>query len=174
MRWIPFIIVLLIVMLISSSSLPDIISLSNYNIQPSLLLIVMLFFAVNCEMSNAIACSFIIGLAADICSSSMTMGPYTISFGIVGTAISFLQSPLIMKSLIYQMICIFASGLIIESMAEAMVYSKLSGLTLNSFSVIMMVTLYSALIGPFIWLLFSAIIGFLVIDPPRYARTNKK
>lgn len=172
MRWIPFIITILIVMLIASSSIGDFISLGDYSIQPSLLLIVMLFFAVNCETSEAIACSFAIGLAADICSSSMAMGPYTISFGIVGTAVSFLQSPLVMKRILYQMICIFAAGLIIESMAEAMVFSKLSGQTLNSFPVIIMGTLYSALLGPFVWLIFTAILKLLVIDPPRYGRTN--
>lgn len=172
MRWTPFIIVLSIVMLIASSGLVDMISLGDYNIQPSLLLIVMLFFAVNCETSEAIACSFVIGLAADICSSSMTMGPYTVSFGIVGTAVSFLQSSLIMKRMIYQMVCIFASSLIIESMAEAMVFSKLSGQTLNSFFVILMVTSYSAVIGPFVWLALKATLGLFVIDPPRYGRTN--
>ena len=174
MRWIPFIIFLTIVMLIASSSLGDMISLGNNNIQPSLLLIVMVFFAVNCEMAEAIACSFVIGLAADICSSSMVMGPCAVSFGIVGTAISFLQNRVIMRRLIYQAICIFAAGLLTGTMSEAMVFSKLSGQTLNSFSVIMMVTLYSAAIGPFIWLFLSTIFSMLVIELPHFARKDDR
>ncbi len=170
MRWIPFIIFLLAVVLIASSSLGDFISVGDYSIQPSLMLIVMVFFAVNCEPSQAIACSFVIGLAADISSASMSMGPYAVSFGIVGTAISFLQSAIIMKRLIYQVICIFAVGLLTGTMAEALTFSKLSGQTANSLSVIAMVALYSAVIGPFIWFFFSAILGALIIEPTRYAR----
>jgi rod shape-determining protein MreD len=170
MRWIPFIVFLAIIVLIASSSLGDMIAVGEYNIQPSLLLIVMVFFAINCETSEAIACSFIIGLAADISSTSMAMGPYTVSFGIVGTAISFVQSALVMKRLIYQMICIFATGLLTGTMVEAMTFSKLSGQTANSLAVIAMVTLYSAIIGPFLWLVFSAIFGMLVVEIPRHAR----
>ena len=170
MKWIPFIIFISIMTLIGSSGLCDMISVGDYNIQPSLLLIVMVFFAVNCETSEAIACSFAVGLAADISSASMSMGPYCVSFGIVGTAISFLQSSLIMKRLAYQAICILATGLLTGTMVEALTYSKLSGQTANSLSVITMVALYSAVIGPFIWLVFSAILGMLVIEPTRYAR----
>ncbi|MCF7956661.1 MAG: rod shape-determining protein MreD [Phycisphaerae bacterium] len=169
MRWIPFIIVLLIFMLVGSSGLMDFISFGDYNIKPALMLVVMVFFAINCETAEAIACSFAIGLAADISSSSMVMGPHTVSFGIIGTAISFLQASVIMKRLIYQSICIFLSGLLAATMAEAMIYNK-SGNTLNSFTVIAMTSLYSALIGPFVWFFLKAIIEILVIDPPRYSR----
>jgi rod shape-determining protein MreD len=170
MRWIPFIIVLLFVMLVASSGVLDLISFGDYNIQPSLLLIVMVFFAVNCETAEAIACSFVIGLAADISSSAMVMGPHVVSFGIIGTAISFLEGRIIMKRLIFQVICIFASGLLAATMAEAMIYSKLSGLTLNSFPVILMVTAYSALIGPIVWFFLRAILNLVVINPLNYAR----
>lgn len=170
MRWIPFIFFLVIIMLIAASSLGDMISLGDYNIQPSLMLIVMIFFAVNCETSEAMICSFVIGLAADISSASMSMGPHAVTFGIVGTAISFIQSSLIMKRIAYQAICIFATGFLTGTMIEALTYSKLSGQTANSLSVITMVALYSAAIGPFIWFFFSAILGILVNKPTRYAR----
>jgi rod shape-determining protein MreD len=134
------------------------------------LLIVMVFFAVNCETAEAIACSFVIGLAADISSSAMVMGPHVVSFGIIGTAVSFLEGQIIMKRLVFQVICIFASGLLAATMAEAMIYSKLSGLTLNSFPVILMVTAYSALIGPIVWFLLRAILNLVVINPLNYAR----
>ena len=171
MRWIPFIVVLLLFMLVASSGLLDFISFGDYNIKPSLMLVVMVFFAINCETAEAIACSFAIGLAADISSSAMVMGPHTVSFGIIGTAISFLQAPIIMKRLIYQAICIFLSGLLAATMAEAMIYNK-SGFTLNSFTVIAMTTLYSALIGPFVWMFLKAIFEMLVIDPPRNTRNK--
>ncbi|MBW8015700.1 MAG: rod shape-determining protein MreD [Planctomycetes bacterium] len=174
MRWIPFIIVLAVFMLVASSSVLDFISFGDYNIKPELMLIVMVFFAINCETSEAMACSFAIGLAADISSSSMVMGPHTVSFGIIGTAISFLRGQVIMKRLIFQAICIFVSGLLAGTMAEAMIYRKLSGQTLNSFAVIVMTTLYSALIGPLIWLGLKAIFNMLVIEPPHYARQTDR
>lgn len=160
-------------MLVASSGVLDFVSFGDYNIKPGLMLIVMVFFAVNCETAEAIACSFVIGLAADISSASMVMGPHTVSFGIIGTAISFLQAPVIMKRLIYQATCIFVSGLLAATMAEAMIYNK-SGFTLNSFTVIAMTTLYSALIGPFVWMFLRAIFEILVIDPPRYSRKTER
>jgi len=174
MKWIPFIIFLTIAMLLASSSLLDYISIGNYNIKPSLMLIVMVFFAINCEPAEAIACSFVIGLAADMSSSAMVMGPHTVSFGIIGTAISFLRGDIIMKRLVYQAICIFASGLLAGTMVEAMIFSKLSGHTLNSFPVIAMTTIYSAVIGPFIWIFFMAIFTMLVIEMPNYTRKKER
>jgi len=174
MKWGPFIILIAIFMLIASSSLLDFVSFGDFNIKPSIMLIVMLFFAVNCEPAQAIACSFAIGLAADISSTSMAMGPHTVSFGIIGTAISFLQGQLIMKNILYQAISIFAAGLLALTMAEAMIFNKLSGNTLNSFPAILMVTAYSSLVGPFIWMLLKPLIKLVVIEPPNYTRITDR
>lgn len=174
MKWTPFLIFLAVIMLVSSSSLGDFISVGDYNIRPSLMLIVMIFFAINCEIYEAMICSFVIGLAADISSSAMVIGPHTVSFVFVGTAISFLQGPVVMQRLVYQGICILLSGFVAATMTEAMIYKKLSGMTLYSFEVIAMTVLYSALIGPFIWLVLKPVLHIILIEPPSYTRKGER
>lgn len=174
MRWIRFLIVLLIVTLINASNLLDAISIGSLSIKPDLLLILLVFFAINCETSEAIISSFAIGFAADISGAAMAMGPYMISFGIFGTVISFFRRSVIMEKLIYQGISILIMGLIAIVTAEAMIFSKLSGYTANSFKVIAMISLYSALTGPFIWFVFSAIFELLLANQPHFGRNSER
>ena len=169
MRWIWFFIILFIVTLVNASTLMDAAAIGSLNIKPDLLLIMLVFFAINCETSDAILCSFAIGFAADISGSSMTMGPHIISFGIMGSALSFLRRSVIMRNLIYQGLCIFIVGLVSGMMAEGMIYSKLSGYSANSFITVALSSIYSAIIGPVIWLGFTAMFRLLVPNQPKSA-----
>lgn len=169
MRWIFFYIVLLLVTLANASTLLDATAIGALNTKPDLLLIILVFFAINCETSDAIICSFAIGFAADISSSSMTMGPCIISYGILGSALSFLRRSVIMDKFIYQIFCIFIVGLVGGMMVEGMIYSKLDGYTANSVTAVAMSALYSALVGPVIWIGFTAIFDLLVPNQPHSA-----
>jgi rod shape-determining protein MreD len=80
MRWFRFSLFVIAVTLIQAG-LVDIISLVN--VRPDLLLILLVFFAIYCDTTEAIISSFAIGFAADIIGSAM--GPQMISFGLFGT-----------------------------------------------------------------------------------------
>ena len=69
---------------IGASEVMDVISVTDQNIKPNLLLILLVYFAISCDSYDAIICSFAIGLAADI--TGTLIGPYFLSFGIIGTA----------------------------------------------------------------------------------------
>ena len=174
MRWIRFLFLLTIVTLINASSLLDLVSIGAFNIKPDLLLILMVFFAINCNTKDAILSCFAIGAAADISSTAMTVGPGIISFVIFGGAVSFLQRSVIMSRFIFQVISIFLVGLLTGVMTQVLVFTKLSGYTYNSIAVIAMVGVYSALIGPFVWLFLSKIFNQFVDVQPLFGRSTEK
>ena len=110
MRWLRFLIVLLICTLLNAGNLLNTVSVSSFNIRPDLLLILLVFVAINCETSDAIIASFIVGFAADISGSAI--GPFTVGFGVVGLMISQLRKVVIMKRMVHQAAAIFVIGLI--------------------------------------------------------------
>ena len=108
MRWIRFTIVLFIMTLLNSGNVLNIISVSDLNIRPDVLVILLVFFAVNCRTIDAMVISFAIGFAADI--SGTCIGPYTITFGLLGSMISQMRKVVIMKKMMHQAMAIFFIG----------------------------------------------------------------
>ncbi|MBW1869979.1 MAG: rod shape-determining protein MreD, partial [Deltaproteobacteria bacterium] len=86
LRWIRFLVFLLLATLLNAGNVLNTISVTGLHIKPDLLLIALVFFSINIATTDAIAASFAIGFAADI--SSGTMGPCMIAFGVVGSFIS--------------------------------------------------------------------------------------
>ncbi|MHC4245135.1 MAG: rod shape-determining protein MreD [Planctomycetota bacterium] len=77
MHWFRFAVLVLLATVLQASFFADL------NSKPDLLLILLVFFAVYCDTSDAIICSFVIGFAADLIGQ--TMGPQMISYGIFGS-----------------------------------------------------------------------------------------
>ena len=170
MRWARFIVLLLIVTLLNAGNLLNIISVGSANIRPDLLLILLLFIGINSETTDAIIASFIIGFAADI--SGTSMGPYMLSFCLFGTAISQMRRIVIMKRMVHQGIAIFAVSLIAGGLAELLAAIKLGAGISNVFTVIAGTSFYSALAGPFVWLILSAFGGWLGFTGKQYGRAS--
>lgn len=174
MRWVRFSIVLLVITLLNAGNLLNTISVGSFSIKPDLLLILLVFLAVNCDPSEVIIVSFAIGFAADISGSSM--GPYIISFGLFGSLISQMRKVVIMKRMVHQAAAIFVTGLIAGVLAQVLAFFKLkTGETASNLHVVLPGTaLYSGIIGPVVWLFFSAISGWLGVHKPRFARSAKR
>ncbi len=151
MRWKRFLVFLFAVTVINASSLRDIVSVSSLHIGPDLLLILLVYFAASCNRSDTILASFLIGFAADVSSVAMLIGPYMISYGLLGGLISLFRRQVIRNRMLYQSIAIFIIGTSAGILAELLIFAKSGEIAPNIGSVILLTSLYSAVIGPVIW-----------------------
>ncbi len=144
MRWFRFVALILVATLLQASLL------AYWNIKPDLLLILLVFFAVYCNSSEAIISSFTIGFAADIISPAM--GPQIISFGLLGTALVYLHRVIAIKKMPYQAIAIFITGILIGILTHWLTLLRAEPAAKNIFFILLWTSLYSALVGPFLFL----------------------
>lgn len=172
MRWVRFSIILFAVTLLNSGNLLNFISVGSLNIKPDLLLILLLFFGINCETTAAMTASFAIGFVADISGSSM--GPYIISFGLFGSLISQMRKVVIMKRMTHQGAAIFFTGIIAGGLAHILNLFKTGQAASNLFVVQAGTSLYSGIIGPFIWIALSGISEWLGIREQHFARQSNR
>ena len=147
MRWFRFSIFVIAVTLIQAG-LVDIISLVN--VRPDLLLILLVFFAIYCDTTEAIISSFAIGFAADVIGSAM--GAQMISFGLFGTLLAYLHRFIAIREMPYQSLAIAMTGLLAGGLAFFLTYLKSQTTPPNMFTVLLGTSLYSAIIGPFLFL----------------------
>lgn len=155
MRWFRFA-VLVIVGTILQTSLVSIVAVTSTNIKPDLLLILLVFFAINFKGTDAIITSFIIGFAADIIGP--TMGPQIISFGLFGTLLSDLRGVIAIRKWPYQSIAIFVIGFLTAGLTYLLVllktmFLKAEPATSNMYTELFWTPLYSAIVGPIFFLL---------------------
>lgn len=149
MRWFRFAALILIATILQTS-LIDIIAVTAAKIKPDLLLILLVFFAVQCKNADAIIASFAIGFAADIISP--TMGPQIISFGLFGTLLAELHSVIVIKKTPYQSLAIFIIGFLSATTAYLLTLLKTEPVTSNTFTELFWTPLYSAIVGPVLFL----------------------
>jgi len=144
MRWFRFAVLVLLATVLQASFFADL------NIKPDLLLILLVFFAIYCNTSNAIICSFAIGFAADLIGR--TMGPQMIGFGLFGTALAYLHQVIAIRKMTYQFLAIFVTALLAGSMVYFLNFLKGEPTPQNMFAALFGIALYSSLVGPFLFL----------------------
>ncbi|NQT00540.1 MAG: rod shape-determining protein MreD [Planctomycetes bacterium] len=144
MRWLRFAVLVLLATVLQASFFADL------NSKPDLLLILLVFFAVYCNTSDAIISSFIIGFAADLIGR--TMGPQMISFGIFGSALAYLHRVIAIKKISYQAIAIFITALLVGSLVYILNAIKGEPTPPKIFAPLFGIALYSAIVGPFLFL----------------------
>jgi len=160
MRWFRrFAVLVLLATVLQASFFADL------NIKPDLLLILLVFFAIYCNTSNAIICSFTIGFAADLIGR--TMGPQMISFGLFGTALAYLHQVIAIRKMSYQALVIFITALLAGSMVYFLNFLKGEPTPQNMFAALFGIALYSALVGPF---LFLPLAWWMCIKISRFSR----
>ena len=148
MRWPRFAVLVLITALLQASFI-NTIGVTSSKITPDLLLILTVFFATRCEITEAIISSFAIGLAADLSATGFRMGPWIISYGIFGTGLSYMHGVISLKKMPHQALAIFAAG-IGTCVLSHFLAGRPEGLKLIIGS-----AAYSAVIGPFLSLLLD-------------------
>lgn len=144
MRWFRFAVLVLLATVLQASFFAD------SNIKPDLLLILLVFFAIYCNTSNAIITSFTIGFAADLIGG--TMGPQMIGFGLFGTALAYLHQVIAIRKMPYQALVIFITALLAGSMVYFLNSLKGEPTPQSMFAALFGIALYSALVGPFLFL----------------------
>ena len=144
MRWYRFAVLVLLATVLQAGFL------SNFTIKPDLLLILLVFFAVYSNTSEAIISSFTIGFAADLIGPAM--GPQTISFGLFGTALAYLHRVIAIRKMPYQALAIFATGILAGTMVHLLNLLKSEPGPAVTYNDIFKMALYSGIAGPFLFL----------------------
>ncbi len=157
MRWIRFVILICLATIAQAGFL------SSYSLKPDIMLILVVFFAVYNTTSDAIITSFSIGFAADLIGVSM--GTQMISFGILGTALSYLNRVFALRKVPYQIASIFALTLLSGFLTNALYSFKHIG-TIES-SYILKTAIYSAIVGPFVYM---PVAWWMKVNSSRYRR----
>lgn len=144
MRWYRFVVLVLLATILQAGFL------SNFSIKPDLLLILLVFFAVYSNTSEAIISSFTIGFAADLIGPAM--GPQTISFGLFGTALAYLHRVIAIRKMPYQALAIFITAILAGTLAYLLNLIKSEPNPAATYSDIFKTAFYSGIVGPFLFL----------------------
>jgi len=172
MRWQRFLIIMILAALLNTGNLLNGVSVGSLNIRPDLPVILLVFFAINCPMPQALVVSFVIGFVADI--PQPVVGPYIISLTLLGAIISHMSKVVITKKMLHQGLIILVTGLVAGALAEGLTFLKIRETTSNLYLVLLGTAVYSAIIGPFVWLGLSAISDWLGIRKNRYRRSANR
>ncbi|MCF7974227.1 MAG: rod shape-determining protein MreD [Phycisphaerae bacterium] len=151
MHWIRFMILILIAAIVQSS-LVSVLALTEAQIKPNLLLILMVFFAIHCPAQEAILSAFIIGLFADLIGAGM--GPLLLAYGVIGSLLSEVRHVMVLRHIPQQMIAVFAAGGLCGLVALVLFRIKGCPVPIDMAHLVLWQPLYSAVLaGPFFWIL---------------------
>jgi len=152
MRWFRFTVAIVIATVLQTS-LVDVIAVTTADIKPDLLLILLVFFAVHSDPTEAVITAFATGFAADIIGS--TMGPQIISFGLFGTLLADLHRVIALRKMSYQALGIFVTGFLTSALALLLAFLASEPVAANTYTKLFWTPLYSAMLGPFLFLPLS-------------------
>ncbi len=147
MHWIRFVIVVFFAMLLQAGPV-DVIAITDAQITPNLLLILLAFCVTQFHPSDAIVCAFVLGLCTDIVT--VVVGPHTLAFGTLGTLVSELRRFIVLRNALGQAVVTLILG--IGTALLVIPLSRIKGEPLHPS--LLLEPLYSALLAP----LFSFIL----------------
>jgi len=166
MRWLRFAVLILVVAILQKGVL------ARWDHKPDLLLILLVFFAVYSNTSEAIISSFTIGFAADLIGSPLPMGPHMISFGLFGTLLAYVHRVVAIRRMPYQALAILITGFLTGALAHLLVFLiKREPMPENVFTAIFLTSLFSSLVGP---LLFPPAAWSVGIEMNRFQRRSRR
>jgi rod shape-determining protein MreD len=149
MRWARFTVFILIAAILQAG-LVDMIAVTSAHIKPDLLLILLVFFAIYSNTTEAVITSFALGFAGDLISSAM--GTHMISFCLFGTLLAYVHRVLAVRTMPYQALAIFVMGFLTSSLILFLTFLKGQSCPYSVSAALFAVPLYSAIIGPFLFL----------------------
>jgi rod shape-determining protein MreD len=144
MRWITFAILLVALMIVQASFVQPL-ALAQGRAQLNVLLILLTYVALYAEPHDLVTASFLTGLGADIVG--VTMGPYTIAFGLAGALLGEFRRFLIVNKWRYQTIAIVGAGIFTGVLANILLSVKGHGPAAWGWS-----TLATGLLGPLLFI----------------------
>lgn len=148
MRWFRFAVLILAAVLLQAGLL------THLSTKPDLLIILLVFFAIHRNTSEAIITSFTIGFAADLITMvGSGMGPRIISFGLFGTALAYLNRFIAIRKMPYQSLAIFVTAFLTGIMAHFLArFGRGQPAVPNIYTELFWISLCSAIVGPFLFL----------------------
>jgi rod shape-determining protein MreD len=151
MRWFRFAALILVASILQTGPV-GILALARPDIKPDLLLILLVFFAIRCNSTDAILASFALGFVADLSNSTVQlMGPRIISYGLLGMLLSDLSSTIFVRKLLHQSLAILLMGCLTAGVSSLLMFLRTQSLTLST-ALVLWQPLYSAVLGPFLFL----------------------
>ena len=144
MKWVRFAILTIVFTLAQAAIF------AQFHFKPDLLLILLVFFAIFSDPYEALVTSFVIGFASDIVGPSM--GPHIISYTVMGAVLSNLVGAISFKRMPVQAVTIYVVGIVIEISVRLLLSIKGHGGIERQFGTILLTPLWSAMIGPFLFL----------------------
>ena len=166
MRWLRFFTLILVATIVQKGML------ARWDYKPDLLIVLLVFFAVYSHTSEAIISSFTIGFAADLIGSPLPMGPHMISFGLLGTLLAYVHRVVAIRRKPYQALAIFVVGLVAAILTHllALVFKR-EPLPENVLTAVLLTSLFSSLVGPF---LFPPAAWCVGIEMNRFQRRSRR
>jgi len=152
MRWFRFA-VLVLVASILQTGLVGAIAIRT-DIKPDLLLILLVFFALRSDSTDAIIAAFAIGFVADLTNPAVSrlMGPRILSFGLFGTLLSDLSGTVLPRRVLHQAITIFLMGFLTTGLSHLLTFLRAEPVATSLATGLLWQPLYSAILGPFLFL----------------------
>ncbi len=144
MKWWRFTFLIILVAVLQTSAAMNLLSLTNLRIKPDILLILLVYFAVYCDVYDAVIISFALGFAADI--TGAVIGPHFISYGIIGIAIAHIRRIILLKTTGQQAMTVFITGILTEAVALILTQLKASELVRTGVFEFFAVAVYSAIL----------------------------
>jgi rod shape-determining protein MreD len=173
MKWPRFTFLVILVAVLQVSAAMNILSLTDLRIKPDILLILLVYFAVNCDGYDAVITSFALGFAADI--TGMVIGPHLISYGIIGTVIAHVRKVILLKNTRQQALTIFVTGILAQAVALMFTELKAPELAKAGVFEIFAVAAYSAILWFLIKWLVSTMGKWAGVGVHRFgARTDRR
>jgi rod shape-determining protein MreD len=151
MRWFRFAVLVLVASILQTGPV-GVIAIHS-DIRPDLLLILLVFFALRSNSTDAILTSFAIGFVADLSSlAAGLMGPRIISFGLFGTLLSDLNSTIYVRRVLYQSLTILLMGFLTAGLSCLLILLRAKTVPTNLATGLFWQPLYSAILGPLLFL----------------------
>ncbi len=158
MRWITFLIIVLIATLLEAGNLLNWMAIGGWTIRPSILITIMVYYALSARPAEAVSCSFLTGLAADLATGMM--GTHMICYGIAGMVLHSISHTLAMRRATHKALFVFLAYLLTETGAHWLWVLKTQETRSNIYSMLLLTGLYSAIISPLLWSILSSVSGW--------------
>lgn len=125
------------------------------SIKPNILIIAMVFFAIYANTNEAIICSFVLGFTADIIQTAAPMGPQILSFTIIGSLLAQMNRYIAIRKMPFQSLTILIIGILVGYCSYLLNLFKDQPPVPGLFGYLFLSSLYSAVVGPFLFLPLS-------------------
>ncbi|AQQ71271.1 rod shape-determining protein MreD [Limihaloglobus sulfuriphilus] len=149
MAWIFYSIIILIFAVIDAGNLTNFLAVTELNIKPEMMAIIMAILISYSSSEDAIGIAFFVGFMADV--SGTAIGPCMIGYGIAGTLYSRIRGLIQFEQIRYQVLILFVLTFLSLIIAEPLILWKTSDIMPRMIMRILAASIYTAITGPFIW-----------------------